>query len=102
MKSEVFITLITVLQCSNLKKGKMYQQGDKVLTPGGVGTIVYCRMEPPTYSTISCYSVQLNSKTNGTIYLPQDITLLPADYQACGTCGFDHAYEYEQASKVYG
>lgn len=25
---------------------------------------------------------------------------LPADYEACGQCGFDHGYEQEEASKV--
>lgn len=24
---------------------------------------------------------------------------LPSDYEACGECGFDHDYEYEQAHK---
>ena len=23
---------------------------------------------------------------------------LPSDYEACGDCGFDHGYEYEQAA----
>ena len=26
---------------------------------------------------------------------------LPADYEPCGDCGFDHAYEYEQANKFH-
>lgn len=24
---------------------------------------------------------------------------LPTDYEACGSCGYDHDYEYEEASK---
>jgi hypothetical protein len=26
---------------------------------------------------------------------------LPADYEACGTCGFDHMYEWEQAQAAH-
>ncbi len=25
---------------------------------------------------------------------------LPDDYEVCGTCGYDHAYEQEEAAKV--
>jgi hypothetical protein len=25
---------------------------------------------------------------------------LPVDYEACGTCGYDHAYEPEEAARV--
>ena len=32
---------------------------------------------------------------------PKDPMYLPADYEACGECGFDHAYEYEEAYKFH-
>lgn len=27
---------------------------------------------------------------------------LPVDYEACGLCGFDHSYEYEEAADWHG
>ncbi len=26
---------------------------------------------------------------------------VPEDYEACGTCGFDHSYEYLEASRAH-
>jgi hypothetical protein len=26
---------------------------------------------------------------------------LPSDYEACGDCGYDHGYEYEEAVKAH-
>jgi hypothetical protein len=31
----------------------------------------------------------------------QPPVVLPGDYEQCGTCGFDHAYEYEEAVQAH-
>lgn len=38
------------------------QVGDRVRTPYGVGSIVYWRMAPPTYTEVDAYSVRLDSQ----------------------------------------
>lgn len=32
---------------------------------------------------------------------PQKQEELPADYEQCGECGFDHEYEPEEAAKIH-
>lgn len=41
---------------------KVFDKGDRVMTPGGAGAIVYKRMAPPTYAEVEVYSVCLDSK----------------------------------------
>ena len=38
--------------------------------------------------------------TDGRFYLRSDESDFPSDYEACGTCGFDHEYEPNEANKV--
>lgn len=40
----------------------MFDKGNRVVTPGGPGKIVYRRMAPPTYTEVEVYSVYLDSK----------------------------------------
>mgnify|MGYP003403044754 CR=1 FL=1 len=82
----------------------MYDKGDKVSTPDGLGTVVYKRMKAPDYSKVEVYSVRIDSKCNttnysGTIYLAKDVG--PSDYEQCGDCGYDHEYEYTEAHKYH-
>lgn len=56
----------------------MFDQGDRVITPEGRGTVVYRRMAPPTYAEPAAYSVRLDSRAgdptyNGTIYAARDV-----------------------------
>ena len=50
----------------------------------GEGTVVYCRMAPPTYSEAQVYSVKLDCKAEqdgytGTIFPAGKVSLLPSD-----------------------
>lgn len=40
----------------------MFDKGNRVITPGGPGEVVYRRMAPPTYAEVDVYSVCLDSK----------------------------------------
>lgn len=55
-----------------------FNKGDRVVTPGGVGSVVYCRMAAPNYDTVSVYSVRLdhtshNPNYTGTVYPAKDV-----------------------------
>ena len=57
--------------CSN--EGNMFDKGQRVVTPGGAGEVVYKRMAPPTYAEVDVYSVKLDARKgdptySGTIY----------------------------------
>jgi hypothetical protein len=39
-----------------------FDKGDRVITPQGVGTVVYKRMKPPTFGEVDVYSVCLDHK----------------------------------------
>ena len=61
-----------------------YAVKDRVTTPMGEGTVVYCRMAPPTYSEAQVYSVKLDCKAEqdgytGTIFPAGKVSLLPSD-----------------------
>jgi len=50
-----------------------FDRGDRVMTPGGVGTVAYKRMAPPDYARAEVYSVVLDRERTradytGTIY----------------------------------
>ncbi len=40
----------------------MFDKGARVMTPGGAGSVISCRMAGPTYSEVASYSVCLDSK----------------------------------------
>lgn len=67
------------------KMSKVFDKGDRVMTPGGPGEVVYKRMAPPTYSEVEVYSVCLDAKKaaseqppfpsyTGTIYKAEMVT----------------------------
>jgi hypothetical protein len=74
-----------------------FDRGDRVLTPGGIGTIVYKRMAPPDYAHAAAYSVYLERDRArvgyaGTIYPAADVTAAPledAGTETCDECGAD-------------
>lgn len=39
-----------------------FGKGDRVITPGGPGEVVYKRMKPPTYGEVDVYSVCLDAR----------------------------------------
>lgn len=43
--------------------------GDRVMTPGGPGTVVYVRMAPPTYTTPSSVSVRMDKEPPSSTYV---------------------------------
>ena len=49
-----------------------FKRGDRVLTPGGYGTVMYVRMAAPEFSTPEAYSVRLDKPNpgayTGTVY----------------------------------
>lgn len=55
---------------------KQFNIGDRVLTPGGKGRVVYRRMAPPDYSEVAAYSVFLDN-VNEQLLRPTSI--YPAD-----------------------
>jgi len=80
----------------------MYDKGDRVSTPDGLGTVVYKRMEAPDYCKVAAYNVRVdatcsNPNYSGTIYMAKDVG--PCDYEPCGDCNYDHEYEYPEAYK---
>jgi len=58
---------------------KMFETGDRVMTPFGGGTIVFKRMAGPDYNTVETYSVKLFSKAElsptyvGTLFFVKDV-----------------------------
>jgi energy-converting hydrogenase Eha subunit B len=57
------------------------QKGDRVLTPGGPGSILYKRMAAPDFATVAAYSVDLDARAShldptyaGTVYPAADVT----------------------------
>lgn len=57
----------------------MFDRGDRVMTPGGMGTVVYKRMEAPDYVQVAAYSVKLdtaihNPNYTGTLYPAREVT----------------------------
>lgn len=57
----------------------MFDKGDRVTTPGGLGTVAYKRMAAPDYSQVEVYSVRLDDKSNirnytGTLYLAKEVS----------------------------
>ena len=46
----------------------MYQQGTRVNTPSGVGTVQYARMAPPAYASVEAVSVRLDVMADRTGY----------------------------------
>jgi hypothetical protein len=52
----------------------IFDRGDRVITPGGTGSIIFKRMKPPTFGEVDVYSVRLDSRAkedpfySGTIY----------------------------------
>jgi hypothetical protein len=40
----------------------MFDKGDRVMTPGGAGTVVYKRMAPPDFFEVDVYSVCLDTR----------------------------------------
>jgi hypothetical protein len=62
-----------------------FNKGDRVMTPGGAGSVVYKRMRGPTFSEVDVYSVFLDTKKEeclkppfpsytGTIYKAEMVT----------------------------
>jgi len=45
-----------------------FDQGDRVMTPGGVGTVKYRRMGSPDYSEVVAYSVVLDHANHNPLY----------------------------------
>lgn len=45
-----------------------FEKGDRVMTPGGVGTVYFKRMAPPNYSEVEAYSVKLDKRANDPHY----------------------------------
>jgi hypothetical protein len=60
-----------------------FNKGDVVMTPQGIGTVVFKRMQAPTYATVDVYSVCLDSRKaesesySGTIYKAYQVESLP-------------------------
>ena len=54
----------------------MYQQGTRVNTPSGVGTVQYVRMVPPAYASVEAVSVRLDVKADRPGYTA---SMFPAD-----------------------
>lgn len=53
----------------------LFDPGDRVMTPGGPGVVVYRRMAPPSYSRADVYSVRLDAPSyTGTIYKAEQVT----------------------------
>lgn len=58
--------------------------GTRILTPGGLGTVAWCRMAPPSFAEVDVYSVRLDSRLwpadstyTGTIYKAADVKAAP-------------------------
>jgi hypothetical protein len=56
----------------------IFGKGDRVLTPGGEGDIIFRRMKPPRKVEVQSYCVKLYSKAknpvySGTIYPAKDV-----------------------------
>lgn len=47
----------------------LFEKGDRVMTPGGAGTVSFKRMAPPNYSEVAAYSVRLDSRNNDPHYV---------------------------------
>jgi len=41
---------------------KTFGPGDRVMTPVGPGTVVYVRINPPTFAEVDVYSICLDSR----------------------------------------
>lgn len=54
----------------------MFDKGDKVMTPHGVGTVCYKRMKSPDYAEASAYCILLDSVD---ISRPYNTTIYPAE-----------------------
>ena len=59
----------------------MFDQGNRVMTPGGAGTVVYRRMKAPDYYEVAAYSVRLDRLSGvvgycGNIYLAHEVKAL--------------------------
>jgi len=57
---------------------KQFDRGDSVMTPLGPGKVAYKRMEPPNYSEVAVYSVNLDTKASdwgysGTIFKADEV-----------------------------
>lgn len=57
----------------------MFTQGDRVLTPQGLGEVVYRRMAPPDYREAAAYSVRLDGQEGerGTVFGAADVQAQP-------------------------
>lgn len=52
----------------------MFDKGDRVVTPRGAGVVVYRRMQAPTYSEVSVYSVKLDGVAHeGAVYRAAEV-----------------------------
>ena len=60
----------------------MFDQGDRVDTPGGPGTVVYKRMAAPDFVEVAVYSVKLDNShyspngSTGTLYQAKQVKAL--------------------------
>lgn len=45
-----------------------FNQGDRVMTPGGAGEVVYKRMAAPDYTHVAAYSVKLDHARHNPLY----------------------------------
>lgn len=60
----------------NRRMASPFRAGDRVVTPGGLGTVAYVRMAPPAYADPACYSVRLDARPGsaGTVYPAEQVS----------------------------
>ena len=77
----------------------MFDQGDRVITTSGPGTVVYRMMEPPDFINVIAYSVKVDNISRqgytGTIFPANDVSVCEHEDQyvsdrstsICRDCG---------------
>lgn len=57
----------------------MFDQGDRVKTPKGPGSVVFRRMAPPSFAAAEAYSVQLDGRHMGMMFKAEDVRAIEAE-----------------------
>ena len=59
----------------------VFETGDRVITPGGLGNVVYKRMSAPGYNTVAAYCVKLDAAIynhdQDSVYPAKDVKRIP-------------------------
>jgi hypothetical protein len=81
----------------------MFTQGDRVLTPQGLGEVVYRRMQPPDFRLAASYSVRLDGQEQerGTIFGAGDVQAAPEGTPPQVERKAPVPLVYEQAATIY-